>query len=122
MRYKSVLKDSIKHYDDGYISYDIDNNGEKILTGYCLTMGTKLSRRYEILILCGIDMGIVQKLLKNVTDYYFRYNGITVNYYFPTNEEIRYVLEDNNFELERIRNKAYPQDLEVMEFKLVFPN
>jgi len=116
--YKHIFKVALKCCDDGYVSYKTDKNGDKILKGYSLSMGTMLSRRYELLIICGDSIGIVQRILKEAVEYFSRFEVFNLFYYFPVNDEIRYLFEDNNFELERIREKAYSQDFEVMEFKL----
>ncbi len=45
-RYKNSFSSALKRYDSGYIRYETDENGEKILLGFILTLYPMFSRHH----------------------------------------------------------------------------
>src|SRR5258708_27185134 len=115
MKIKSTFEFANNSSGNGYVTYEIDENGNKKLTGFLIRINIPFTKKHIITIICGSTLSKVNKLLKTslrsvVYDYY---------YYFPENEEIQILFEQNGFILNKFLEKSYRQDIRIMELKYI---
>lgn len=115
--YDFTFKTAFESSNDGFVCYDIDYDGNKILIGFLIRMQIPYIKKYIITIVCGIDLIIVDKLLK-----LFAFNShLESYYYFFENEEVQVLLEQHGFTVEKITGENTTNRAKVVEYKFVPP-
>lgn len=113
MGIRGDFKISINSSNEGYVTYDIDGEGNKILTGFVITIKMPLRKRDDILMLGGTNLAKVNSLLKNALKNVL----YDCYYYFPINDEIELLFEQKGFKINTILEKQFRQDIRIMELK-----